>query len=60
MSRPDFRLAHVWQVGVAAVTVQLAVNLFLLHKEFDKRLAFGSEGTPAEPTEDSILVPPLE
>jgi putative MATE family efflux protein len=58
--RPDFRLAHVWQVGVAAVTVQLAVNLFLLHKEFDKRLAFGSEGTPAEPTEDSMLVPPLE
>jgi putative MATE family efflux protein len=39
--RPGFQLAHVWQVGVAAVAVQFVVNMALLQREFKSRLDFG-------------------
>jgi Na+-driven multidrug efflux pump len=38
--RPGFQLVHVWQIGVAAVTIQFVVNMVLLHREFGRRLAF--------------------
>ena len=38
--RPGFQLVHVWQVAVAAVAVQLVVNMALLHREFKVRLNF--------------------
>jgi Na+-driven multidrug efflux pump len=38
--RPGFQLVHVWQVAVAAVAVQLVVNMALLHREFKLRLNF--------------------
>jgi Na+-driven multidrug efflux pump len=43
--RPGFQLAHVWQVGVAAVAVQFVVNMALLQREFKSRLDFGEAAT---------------
>ncbi|MEO8499723.1 MAG: MATE family efflux transporter [Vicinamibacteria bacterium] len=42
--RPGFQLSHVWQVGVAAVTIQFVVNMLLLRREFKRRLDFASPG----------------
>jgi len=39
MSRqPGFEMWHVWYLSVASVTVQLGLNLWLLHREFAKKL----------------------
>lgn len=38
--RPGFQLVHVWQIGVAAVSIQFVVNMVLLRREFGRRLAF--------------------
>jgi len=37
--QPGFQLRQVWYVSVASVTIQLLVNLWLLHREFGKKLA---------------------
>jgi putative MATE family efflux protein len=39
--RPDFELYWVWYLTVVSVTLQLAVSLWLLRREFRRRLAFG-------------------
>jgi MATE family, multidrug efflux pump len=36
--QPGFQLRHLWYLAVGAVALQLAVNLWLLHREFDRRL----------------------
>jgi Na+-driven multidrug efflux pump len=36
--QPGFQLRHVWYLSVASVTVQLVVNLWLLHREFARKL----------------------
>jgi putative MATE family efflux protein len=38
---PGFELRWVWYISVAAVFVQLVMNLLLLRREFDRRLSFG-------------------
>jgi len=38
---PGFALRWIWYISVAAVVVQLAINLSLLRREFRIRLAFG-------------------
>lgn len=38
--RPGFEMRHVWYLSVATVLVQTGLNLWLLHREFDARLAF--------------------
>jgi putative MATE family efflux protein len=38
--RPGFQLVHVWQLGVAAVSIQFVVNMALLQREFKRRLNF--------------------
>ena len=35
---PGFQLRQVWYISVASVTVQLVVNLWLLHREFARKL----------------------
>jgi hypothetical protein len=46
--RPWFQLRHAWYVSVAAVTVQLLLNLWLLHREFGRRLEpVGAEPLPS-------------
>ena len=38
--QPGFEMRHVWYLSVGSVFVQLGVNLWLLHREFDRKLAF--------------------
>ncbi|MBK5255214.1 MAG: MATE family efflux transporter [Vicinamibacteria bacterium] len=47
--RPGFQLFHVWQVGVAAVTLQFLVNMTLLRREFKRRLNFAETATTTPP-----------
>jgi Na+-driven multidrug efflux pump len=44
--RPGFEMRHVWYLSIAAVTVQMCVNLWLLHREFGRKLSFAA--APAE------------
>jgi putative MATE family efflux protein len=46
--RPGFEMRQVWYLSVASVTIQLGVNLWLLHREFEKKLSrlAGPEGRP--------------
>jgi MATE family, multidrug efflux pump len=37
---PGFRLEWIWWLSVAAVTLQMVLNLLLLRREFDRRLRF--------------------
>jgi putative MATE family efflux protein len=46
--QPAFRMAQVWYLSVAAVTMQLFTNLALLRREFGRRLSF-PPAVPAEP-----------
>lgn len=39
-SRPDFAIIHVWQISVASVLLQAGINLWLLYREFGKKLSF--------------------
>jgi putative MATE family efflux protein len=36
---PGFQMRQVWYLSVAAVTIQLGLNLWLLHREFARKLA---------------------
>jgi len=38
--QPGFEMRHLWYLSVGSVFVQLGVNLWLLHREFDRKLAF--------------------
>ncbi len=44
--QPGFEMRHVWYVSIAAVTVQVCLNLWLLHWEFEKKLSFGAMPEP--------------
>lgn len=44
-SSPGFQLRWIWYISVAAVFIQLAMNMLLLQREFRRRLAF--EPAPA-------------
>jgi Na+-driven multidrug efflux pump len=38
--QPGFQMRHVWYVSLASVGVQTCVNLWLLRREFDRKLGF--------------------
>jgi Na+-driven multidrug efflux pump len=38
-TRPGFRMEYVWYLSIAATTLQAALSLWLLRREFKKRLA---------------------
>jgi len=40
---PGFQLHTIWYLSVAAVLVQLALSLWLLRREFDRRLLFAAD-----------------
>jgi putative MATE family efflux protein len=44
---PGFEMRHAWYLSVASVVVQVCLNLWLLHREFDAKLAFVA--VPAAP-----------
>src|SRR5262249_42780659 len=35
---PGFKIEYVWYLSVASVTIQMAVNLLLLRREFERKL----------------------
>lgn len=41
--RPGFELRHIWYIALATVLVQVSLSVWLLHREFDRRLAFQPE-----------------
>src|SRR3954452_10658478 len=43
-TRPGFRMEHVWYLSIAATTLQAALSLWLLRREFGKRLVVRQEG----------------
>jgi putative MATE family efflux protein len=45
--QPGFELRHVWYMSTIAVTLQMCVSLWLLHREFDRRLTFAAQAEPA-------------
>lgn len=47
--RPGFEMRHVWYLSVGSVLLQMCLNLWLLHKEFDARLAFAPLPETAPP-----------
>ncbi|HUS19984.1 MAG TPA: MATE family efflux transporter [Terriglobales bacterium] len=37
---PNFQMRHLWYLAAATVIVQAVVNIWLLHREFDRKLNF--------------------
>jgi putative MATE family efflux protein len=55
---PGFTLRWIWYISVGAVGVQLAMNLWLLQREYRLRLNFAATMTPRGSTPpDSAVVP---
>jgi len=46
---PNFQLKHVWYLSLASVFLQLAINVWLLHREFDRKLGRVVAATSATP-----------
>ena len=46
--RPGFEMRYVWYLSVASVAVQVCLNLWLLHREFDAKLAFAVVAPPQQ------------
>jgi MATE family, multidrug efflux pump len=46
--RPGFQMRHIWYLGAASVVIQMTVSVWLLHREFDKKLSFTAT-VPAAP-----------
>jgi putative MATE family efflux protein len=40
---PGFQMRHVWYIALAAVFVQVGTALWLLHREFDRKLVFATD-----------------
>ncbi len=38
--QPGFQMRHIWYLSVVTVAIQLGVNLWLLHREFGRKLSF--------------------
>jgi putative MATE family efflux protein len=45
-NQPGFQLRQVWYLSVASATIQLCVNLWLLHREFARKLPTGGVSEP--------------
>jgi putative MATE family efflux protein len=55
---PGFRMEHVWYLSIAATTLQAALSVWLLHREFRKRLAPVPRDEAPEQVEAEPVVPP--
>jgi Na+-driven multidrug efflux pump len=54
-TQPGFRMEHVWYLSVATTTLQAGLSLWLLHREFNKRLTLVlKEKTPEQETPDPV------
>ncbi len=45
---PDFTPRHLWWLSAGTVLIQAVINIWLLHREFDRKLNF-AEGQPIAP-----------
>jgi putative MATE family efflux protein len=57
-TRPGFRMEHVWYLSLAATTLQAGLSLWLLRREFRKRMALAPKERALE-QESSEPVAPL-
>ena len=53
-ARPDFRIEQVWYLSIATTTLQAALSLWLLHREFRRRLVPSSAGIAGEAARASV------
>jgi len=56
-TRPGFRMEYVWYLSIAATTLQAVLSLWLLRREFRKRLTL-PEQRAAEPASSEPVAPP--
>jgi len=57
-TRPGFRMEYVWYLSVAATTFQAGLSLWLLHREFGKRLPpIRQAEAPAQAGVDAVTPP---
>ncbi|OAF11033.1 MATE family efflux transporter [Bradyrhizobium centrolobii] len=57
-TRPGFRMEHVWYLSIAATTLQAAMSLWLLRREFGKRLVSRRREEAAEQAAPEPVAPP--
>ncbi|WP_439364030.1 MATE family efflux transporter [Bradyrhizobium sp. DASA03005] len=55
-TRPGFRIEHVWYLSIAATTLQAAMSLWLMRREFGMR--FASQDEAAKAVEAEPVAPP--
>ncbi|WP_164937916.1 MATE family efflux transporter [Bradyrhizobium guangxiense] len=56
-TRPGFRMEYVWYLSVATTTLQAGLSLWLLRREFRKRLTLAPKETPAEQQSPEPIAP---
>ncbi|UGX95879.1 MATE family efflux transporter [Bradyrhizobium barranii subsp. barranii] len=56
---PGFRMEHVWYLSIATTTLQAALSVWLLLREFRKRLALPAQEKVAKPANSEPVVPPM-
>lgn len=55
-TRPGFRIEYVWYVSIAATTLQACLSLWLLRREFRRRLMPSGEVNPARADKEIATV----
>ena len=58
-TRPGFRMEHVWYLSVATTTLQAGLSLWLLRREFNKRLTLAPKEEKAPEQESPEPIAPL-
>ncbi|TYO63459.1 MATE family efflux transporter [Bradyrhizobium hipponense] len=56
---PGFRMEHVWYLSIATTTLQAALSVWLLLREFRKRLAPPAQAKATEPSDPEPVAPPV-
>ncbi|WP_441260486.1 MATE family efflux transporter [Bradyrhizobium sp. 521_C7_N1_3] len=56
---PGFRMEHVWYLSIATTPLQAALSVWLLLREFRKRLALPAQEEIAKPANPEPVVPPM-
>jgi putative MATE family efflux protein len=56
---PGFRMEHVWYLSIATTTLQAALSVWLLLREFRKRLALPAQEKVAKPANSEPVEPPM-
>ncbi len=57
-TRPGFRIEQVWYLSIAATTLQASLGLWLLRREFRKRLGSSRKAPPPEQAGPEPVAPP--